>query len=124
MKTLNFQDPIYLKRFRVNIYDSAKSLSDYANKTQSTEYYHIAAFVELTKEGVVEINLRPYFSINTIVHECWHALEKALFVQSDVSIRLDGSNEHIAYYLGWLTEKVVKFHLKQYPNLEKLDKVK
>jgi hypothetical protein len=47
-------------------------------------------------------------SNNTIAHECWHALESNLFMRRDYTLNLSDTNEHIAYYLGWLVENVSK----------------
>lgn len=46
--------------------------------------------------------------INTITHESWHILESFLFIRRDWNINLEGHNEHIAYFLGFLVEKIYK----------------
>ena len=47
-------------------------------------------------------------SPNIITHEAWHGLEFILFQKRKVLIDMDGFNEHIAYYLGFLAENITK----------------
>jgi hypothetical protein len=65
-------------------------------------------------------------SNNTIAHECWHALESNLFMRRDYIFNLSDTNEHIAYYLGWLVENVTKAvdKLKQQQELDLTKKKK
>jgi hypothetical protein len=120
MKTLNFKDPIYLAKFKVVIFDSVKDLNEYAGNTNPT--IEVRGGVGVMNTGTIQISLLTESDINTVAHECWHALEHALFIKSKVNLSLDGGNEHIAYYLGWLTEKVWDFLQKTHNNPEKLDK--
>jgi hypothetical protein len=43
-----------------------------------------------------------------IAHECWHVLESQMFIRRGYSINLEAHNEHIAYYLQFLVDKVTK----------------
>lgn len=73
---------------------------------------------KILKDGEAPFDARWKYDCNTfqflattpkvIAHECYHALETVLFIDRGYSINLEGHNEHIAYYLGWLVQNVTR----------------
>jgi len=65
-----------------------------------------AAFVSICSEGC-HIFLKPSAGGGLIAHESFHAI-RAMFLWAGVE---DFDNEIVAYHLGYLVDKIVKFQL-------------
>ena len=109
MKTYLIKDPIYNALYKVYIGDDCQQMVDKSGVRTDKPFWGVV--------GEVDGNLAICFlrdelpiSINVIAHEAYHGM---YFLFSSLNIAIDTEeHEHVAFYVGWLTEQLWNIALK------------
>jgi len=105
MKTYSIKDYTYNQLYKVYIGDDPEELIKKSGICVDQPFR--AATGEIDDHiALCFLEENEHFSanINAIVHEAYHAMFYA-FTSRGVTIE-DENHEHVAYYLGWLTEQL------------------